>query len=180
MKFKIGDLVIRNNKDLTHFPENLRNGYHKVAEINEDWIKLDCNNYNWWFEGNFDLVKTDSKPTLEDEIEIASKLVGKTFKYCNILAKITGFTIHHKSQLNTNTISYAVATNLKQNDFCVALTFVNGSAPMSDFDLKINDTVELNSEYNAQVGEKIVTVGCQKIPIEKVKEILNLHKELYD
>lgn len=39
--------------------------------------------------------------------------------------------------------------------------------------------VVLNDDYKAVLNKDVIEVGCQEIPIDKVKQILTLHEKLY-
>lgn len=42
-----------------------------------------------------------------------------------------------------------------------------------------SSVVNLNNSYDAVVNKDVIKVGCQEIPIDKVRQILTLHEKLY-
>jgi hypothetical protein len=43
----------------------------------------------------------------------------------------------------------------------------------------IINQIKINDNYTAEISKTTITVGCQEISIDKVKEIIELHNELY-
>jgi hypothetical protein len=122
--------------------------------------------------------------TLEEQIKDAQKYVGnKNWFYTNMGGQVVKALCvpKHVKIAYKGESSIIAEEYMKKNglDFCVVLSGETSSIP---FGLvteppKSKDVV-LNDQYTAEVHKDYVQVGCQRIPIEKVKEILKANEEL--
>lgn len=63
----------------------------------------------------------------------------------------------------------------KEYGYCIVMELDGGSAPFEY--VKVQNSLQLNNEYDAVLTKDGVKVGCQMIPFDKVRELAKLVEE---
>lgn len=122
--------------------------------------------------------------TLEEEIKAAQKYIDKEDIFyvtaANVKTKLhfvpKQIKIAYRGDSSAIADKYMADRNL---DFCVAVSNNSSVIPVGCIVQKPRyKEVVLNDEYTAIVYKDEIKVGCQTIPIKKVKEILEANKDL--
>jgi len=166
-KFKIGDKVkfICTKNEVSN---SLTIGkIYEVLGVEYDGsprIKNDRGNVSTYMHYRFEEVDD-----LFDDIEKARNLVGKMIM-CSKSGTIFSPTAYGVGNQYTDHIylSEGNAVYLEDDDTIVLLSECE----------EVSNVVKLNDEYHATIEGNIVKVGCQSIPIDKVKQILSIWENL--
>jgi len=132
------------------------------------FIVNDLGNVSSYMSYRFVLV-----PSLFNELEKAQALVGKRVKKLSTGEYFTPeyFGIGNKYTRNL------VPDTFNDDGYVVYLENDDYIAPVNDLE-EVTNVVELTDDYDAIIEGDTVKVGCQNIPIDKVKEILSLWENL--
>lgn len=110
--------------------------------------------------------------SLIDDIKKAKSLIGKTVRQISIgetfIPEFFGVANEYNRNVDSRDLVDGYAVYLENQDYISVL---------SDLE-EVTNIVNLTDDYNAIIEGDIVKVGCQNIPIEKVKEIIKLWESL--
>ena len=173
--FKIGDIVIPVNSDLWNYSNITKDKSYMVVALDEDGdpeIVDDDGVQSAYLSSDWEL----SSNTGSGSQSISEMFVGQSVIHNKKKFKVTGWGC--ATPALSHGMPKLVKDLVKKFGYCYFVTGGRNIVPVS-LVTTVNNRVELNGEYTAIVGEKIVKVGCQDIPIEKVIEIVQTHKEIY-
>lgn len=121
------------------------------------------------------------KPDLNTLIKKAKSLVGSQVKDTTDnrgdVFTITTWDVVYQSEREKAwedaEISLRVNDRLKKEDWCVVIIGDDFQIPVDEAEEYLN-TFKLTDDYDADIdiGENIVTVGCQDIPFSKIAELV--------
>jgi hypothetical protein len=164
---KIGDKI----KCVNQGYQSLKNGnIYEVLSFDDEMVSVININGNkeLFYRSRFVEVDTNS---IEWQIENAKSLVGKLVEYDGNV-----FSVTHWGVGNENTGDTVVNCNLVDG-YCVYVENRFYTAPVDKLTV-IENQITLNENYSAMIEGNNVIVGCQTIPIDKVKEIIALHEKI--
>jgi len=171
--FKVGDKV-RRRKANQNFMWEDGDKVFAISKITPSGIQINQSSkplYEW--DTNlFDLIEQES---LEDQIQKAKDLIGKTVRFKNIVGENKNSTIDFvsvalsKNYQNSSIVNEAFDVG---KEFVIVLWAGNSQIPLSSvIETKTEETVKLNNSYSAVVTKKTIKVGCQEFPVEILKEL---------
>lgn len=109
-----------------------------------------------------------------NDFEFALTLVGESFKIDGKTVNVKAVSVWNKYYPSNNpTINKIV----KDFGYCVVLDDGNDVYALTQYNA-IDNKVQISDDYTAVIEGDDVVVGCQTISIDKVKEILEIHKQL--
>jgi hypothetical protein len=156
---------------------------NKIYEVtrldydNDPYLVNDNGDNEMYYANRFEVVVLELD-TLDEQIAFARTLIDKKVngKHTSYVAtKLEIFL--SKDQASKS--SSSVYGYFNQHGFCVAVGCVGCIEPVTGVKLAPESTtIELTSDYQAEVFKTEVKVGCQTISIEKVKEILTIAESL--
>ena len=117
----------------------------------------------------FELVVDDN--SLEARIEKAKSLIGKMIcenDGSNFIPDSWGIGNKHNDR----------GMDLDENGLVVYVENDDYISKVEDAEL-VTNVITLTDEYNAIIEKDFVKVGCQNIPIEKVRDVLNIWESLH-
>lgn len=173
--FNIGDIVTPANPDLWDYGNITKGKLYKVVALDEDGDPeiIDDEGKQHAFLSSDWLLSSSNEAGSQS---IAEMYVGQSVIHNKKKFKVTGW------GCATSALSHGmpklVTDMVKKFGYCYFVTGGRNIVPTSMITM-VDNRIKLNDEYTAIVGEKIVKVGCQDIPIEKVLEIVKTHKEIY-
>ena len=109
--------------------------------------------------------------TLQDQINEAISLIGKTVEHDDVTFTVTAWGIGNKYS------DFSCIIDNLVDGVCVYVDNANGLAPLSKLNI-VDNMIEINDDFNATIEGDVVKVGHQIIPIEKVKQIIELYEKL--
>lgn len=109
--------------------------------------------------------------TLQDQIDKAISLIGKTVEHDYVTFTVTDWGIGNRFS------DFSKITNNLVDGVCVYVENDTEIAPLCELKI-VDNLIKLTDDYNATIEGNVVKVGCQTIPIEKVEQILELYKKL--
>lgn len=124
-------------------------------------------------------IKYDKPLTMIEQIEKAQGLIGKHMigrKYGKVFT-VDSIRLFNNKHGIPSWLVPADTEYLKKHGF---LVIVENASDYANVDIQevINNVVKLNDDYDAIIEGNIVKVGCQSIPIGKVREILETYNKL--
>jgi hypothetical protein len=180
--FKTGDLVRYNNTSPSVYL-SYNTIYTVVRGTDGDGditITDDTGDLDYYRSEYFELAYSDNsidyaKQLAENNTKVKVRLSDNTIENVSIDA----FSVWNKF-FDNKSIS-RMTELIKRDGYCVTVEDVKGRTILLEEIVQDKpNTVILNDEYNAIIKGDVVSVGCQDIPIEKVKEILEVYNNLND
>lgn len=166
-EFKVGDkikFICKRNEVCGSLTVGKTYEVLKLDYSGHPMIKNDRGETSLYMSYRFEKVNS-----LFEDIEKAKSMIGKTLK-TRIGNIFTPATWGVGNQYSKN-------FSISKGDNAVYLEDADIIALLSDCEVA-NNTMKLTDDYNATLEGDIVKVGCQSIPIEKVKELLKLYEDL--
>jgi hypothetical protein len=145
-----------------------------VVNVNYDGspnIKNDRGVVSSYMDYRFELAN----PSIEDLIEKAKNLIGKTVRDTNsgdIFVPDAWGIANKYSDLK-------IAKNIKGEDVVLYVENDDNICEVGENLEIVNNVITLTDDYNATIEKDVVNVGCQSIPIEKVRELLKIWESLH-
>ncbi len=173
--FNKGDKVImQNSQGIGGFIDG--NTYIVIeTDSNDDTVLLESDSGDeYWFDEE-DVVPSSTSD--EGYLSLAETLVGQVVTFNR-----KKFAIDNWCRLTSANLSKDIPKNVSdiitKVGYCFCVTSGEVILPASKVK-KVDNRVVLNNEYTALISKDVVNVGCQKIPYDKVLEIVSAHKSLY-
>lgn len=177
MKFKTGDKVkcIRTDgfRDLS---KTQTYTIHKVVpQYNEVYVS----NPDGYISGAWNSSRFEIIETFPHTIEAAKSLIGKNVTFemdgQTYIFKVNSWEVYKKSsRTGPHTLKFMEENNIDYSINVVG-TF---NVPVPTVTLVESATLKISDDYEAVIIPGKVKVGCQIIPIETVRKIIELHDKL--
>lgn len=173
----------------TYRGTNWNSGQNSLTEIafvdpsvkGNDWMYYEKGGSCGFEEYHYVELTPIIRPSLEEQINLAKSMVGKTFLYKHE-GKVT---IEHWAISNEfSHLNHGIMVNDEINDFGVSIYVIDeyeSQYPVLCGHLSehINCIeVKLNETYNAKIYMDKIQVGCQTFPITILDELLKAHNKL--
>jgi len=131
-----------------------------------------------YFKSRFEPV--NKSMSLGEQVELAQSFIGKRLREKGKNQRMNCDEVQVcliKDQvLKRSNICYEY---FEKHGFCVAILSGSSSQPVVNFELWPEyETIELTKDYSAVVTKDEIVVGCQTIPMDKVREILKIADNL--
>jgi hypothetical protein len=102
----------------------------------------------------------------------AIALIGTKVQYKDKPFLVEAVTVFNKYYGSTNA---TIKSEVKEHGYSIVLENDDDFAPLSEVEV-IPMVIDLTDDYNAVIDGDNVVVGCQTIPIQKVRDILDLYE----
>jgi signal peptidase I len=176
--FKAGDIVTlkKSEKDSASYLTFGKN--YKVTRGTDDEgdiTLIDDEGYDdYYLSKYFELASIINSIPYAQSIVNTNVVIKKSGKR----VKIAAFSTWNK--FYTKGLDKKMLDLIKKDGYVVTVEGEDGTSYCLDEISQLTNEVVLNDEYTAVIEGDIVKVGCQDIPIDKVKEILDAYNKLND
>lgn len=126
----------------------------------------DNGDFDCYFMNSFELYGSGS-------FNDAIALIGKKVQYKGKPFQVEAFTVYNKYYGSTNA---TIKSEVKEYGYSIVLENDDDFAPLSEV-TEIPMVIDLTDDYHAVIKGDNVIVGCQTIPIQKVRDILDLYSK---
>tara|TARA_R110002167_G_scaffold98020_1_gene258221 strand:- start:3896 stop:4438 length:543 start_codon:yes stop_codon:yes gene_type:complete len=118
----------------------------------------------------------------DNDIDRAKGLVGKNVRLTGegevSDIEIYAWSVWNKFQVQEDNGHDEITRLIERDGYCVTVEDEDGYSHTLTNITVLTNRIKLNAEYTAVIKGNDVVVGCQTIPIEKVKEIIKRHEDL--
>lgn len=173
MKFKVGDVIKYTNGNHSRNDRFISGEYYTVSGLDNDGdpiIDFDDGEEHAEYASYFTLIS-------RNDLEYAMSLVGKTVKVIDSRYTFKVEAVGMRNKYTVSDYDTAVIQREVSKSGCAIILHNEFTVVCLKEVEEFTDTVELSNTHIARIEGEYVTVGCLKIPMNKIQEILDVYNQ---